>query len=107
MYATKLEFDISVFAFYIVVFTDTSYQANRRTISTGFSINGERLVQINPDRAEPEVFCVQKHEFRFFCARKFFCSFNASHYPFAQNLYQMFEDAIFVYRNGSCCASCI
>ena len=44
---TKLEFDMSVFAFYIVVFTDTSYQANRRTISTGFSINGERLVQIN------------------------------------------------------------
>ena len=59
-------------------------------------------MQINPDRAEPEVLCVQKHEFRFFCAREFFCWFDASYYPFAQNLYQMFEDAVFVAGNSSC-----
>ena len=36
-----------------------------------------------------------------------FCWFNASHYPFAQNLYQVFEDAIFVSGNSSCRGSCI
>ena len=64
-------------------------------------------MQINPDRAEPEVFCVQKHEFRFFCAREVFCWFNAGHYPFAQNLDKVFEDAIFVSGDSSCRGSFI
>ena len=59
-------------------------------------------MQINPDRAEPEVLCVQKHEFRFFCARKLFCWFNAGHYPFTQDLDQVFEDATFVSVDSSC-----
>ena len=64
-------------------------------------------MKINPDRAEPEVFCVQKHEFRFFCAREFFCWFDASHNPFAKNLDKVFEDAVFVSRNSSCRGSCV
>ena len=66
------------------------HRSKGRTISTGYTVNGKRLVQINPDGAEPEVLCVQKHEVRFFCAREFFSRFNASYYPFAQHLYQVF-----------------
>ena len=64
-------------------------------------------MQINPDRAKPEIFCVQKHELRFFCSRKFFCWFDAGNYPFAQNLYQVFEDATFVSGNSASSWSCI
>ena len=87
MNIAQLEFDMRMFTFDVVILANTSYQPNGRSISTRFAIYGEGLVQINPYRAEPEVFSVQKHEFWFFCARKFFCWFYAGHYPFAQNLY--------------------
>ena len=70
----------------LVVFADAPNKANWRTVSAGFTIYGERLAQINPDRAEPEVLGMQKHEFRFFCTRKLFCWFNAGHYPFTKDL---------------------
>ena len=74
---------MSVFAFDMVVLADAANQANRRLVSTGLTINGKCLVQIDPDRAEPEVFSMQKHELGFLCSCKIFCRFNAGHNPFA------------------------
>ena len=93
---------MSVFAFDVVVLTDAANQANRRSVSTGLTINGEGLVQIDPDRAEPEIFSVQKHEFGFLCSCKFFCWFNTCYNPFAQDLDKVFEDATFVSVNCAC-----
>ena len=64
-------------------------------------------MQINPDRAKPEILCVQKHELGFFCAREFFGWFNAGNYPFAQNLYQVFKDTTFVSGNSASSWRCI
>ena len=74
---------MSVFAFDMVILADAANQTNRCSVSTGLTINGEGLVQINPDRAELEVFSVQKHEFGFLCSCKLFCWFNAGYNPFA------------------------
>ena len=98
---------MSVFAFDMVVLADAANQANRRSVSTGLTINGECLVQIDPDRAEPEVSSMQKHEFGFLCSCKLFCRFNAGYNPFAEDLDQVFEDAIFVSVNCACSGICI
>ena len=62
---------------YLIILANAANKTNRRTIPAGLTINGQRLVQVNPNGAEPEVFGMQKQEFKLFRSSEFFCGFNA------------------------------